>query len=247
VQSSPSTNRVDAVRLLKRKLGEVGRGIPSPEVEGPTLDGLCEMLRHDYRTNQRRSLDRIGPGLAHLKEFFGDAWAQDITTDRITAYVLARQAERAAKATINRELAAPSGCFAWPRSRASRAAALYPNAPRGRCTRGVLRGAECAPVLAELPDSLKPLAEVAHVAGWRIGSELLSRRWTHVDFSAEWIRLEPGELKNRENRMFPLRGKPKIGGPSRTRTLDPLIKSSNADQPENIQHDLSLYDTDDHE
>jgi len=52
-----------------------------------------------------------GAGLTHLKEFFGDARAQDITTDRITAYVVTRQAERAANATINRELAALKRMF----------------------------------------------------------------------------------------------------------------------------------------
>jgi hypothetical protein len=63
-QSSHSTNRADAVRLLKRKLGEAGRGrVYSPEVERTTLDDLCQMLCNDYRTNQRRSLERVEAGL----------------------------------------------------------------------------------------------------------------------------------------------------------------------------------------
>jgi len=32
----------------------------------------------------------------------------------------------------------------------------------------------------------------------------LTRQWMHVDFQAGWIRLEPGETKNREGRMFPM-------------------------------------------
>jgi integrase len=58
-------------------------------------------------------------------------------------------------------------------------------------------------VLTKLPDYLRPLAETGYVTGWRTG-ELLSRRWEHVDLDAGWIRLEPGETKNRKGRQFPL-------------------------------------------
>jgi integrase len=59
-------------------------------------------------------------------------------------------------------------------------------------------------VLAELPEAIKPVAEVAYITGRRIRSELLTRQWLHVDFEAGWRRLEPGETKNREGRMVPL-------------------------------------------
>ncbi|PYR15879.1 MAG: hypothetical protein DMF94_30360 [Acidobacteria bacterium] len=59
-------------------------------------------------------------------------------------------------------------------------------------------------VLAELPDSLRPLFETAYETGWRVRSELLNRQWKHVDFDGGWLRLEPGETKNRQGRMFPL-------------------------------------------
>jgi hypothetical protein len=36
-------------------------------------------------------------------------------------------------------------------------------------------------------------------------SAILTRQWHHVvDFQAGWVRLEPGETKNKEGRMFPL-------------------------------------------
>lgn len=59
-------------------------------------------------------------------------------------------------------------------------------------------------VQVKLPEDLKPMAAVAYVTGWRIYSEILTRRWSHVDFNAGWLRLEPGETKNGEGRMFPL-------------------------------------------
>jgi hypothetical protein len=58
--------------------------------------------------------------------------------------------------------------------------------------------------LAELPDDLRPVFEVAYITGWRVRSEILTRTWAHVGFQGGWLRLEPGEAKNREGRMFRL-------------------------------------------
>jgi integrase len=70
--------------------------------------------------------------------------------------------------------------------------------------KGFFEAPEFEAVLAELPGDLKPIAQAAYVTGWRIRSELLNRQWSHVDFQAGWIRLEPGETENREDRMFPM-------------------------------------------
>ena len=51
---------------------------------------------------------------------------------------------------------------------------------------------------------LKAVFEVAYITGWRVKSEILTRRWAHVDFLSGWLRLEPGETKNHEGRQFPL-------------------------------------------
>jgi integrase len=59
-------------------------------------------------------------------------------------------------------------------------------------------------VLRHLPESLRAVFQVAYVTGWRVKSEILTRHWHHVDLKAGWLRLEPGEIKNREGRMFPL-------------------------------------------
>jgi integrase len=59
-------------------------------------------------------------------------------------------------------------------------------------------------VHALLEEDLQPLAVAAYVTGWRVRAELQTRTWNHVDLDAGWIRLEPGETKNGEGRMFPL-------------------------------------------
>jgi len=205
-QSSGSANRADAVKLLKRKLGEIGRGrVFTPDVERTSLEDLCGMLVNDYRANQRRSLERVGGSLAHLKQHLGGMRACDLTTDRVTAYVAARQAAKAANATINRELAALKRMFRLGEIAGKVAQRPYiPMLQEDNARTGFFEEAEFRDVLGHLPDHLKPVAEVAYVTGWRMRSELLTRQWAHVDFGAGWIRLEPGEAKNREGRMFPL-------------------------------------------
>src|SRR5215469_9516244 len=143
--------------------------------------------------------------IKHLRKFFARALALEITTDRILRYVLNRQEEGAAAATINRELAALRRMFILgERSekvvRRPHIALLKEHNAR----KGFLEPEVFHAVIAALPDDLKPLVEAAYLTGWRLRSELTSREWRHCDFRAGWLRLEPGETKNGEGRQFPL-------------------------------------------
>ena len=59
-------------------------------------------------------------------------------------------------------------------------------------------------VLKHLLDHLKLVFQVAYITGWRVPSKVLTRRWQHVYLEGGWLRLEPGESKNYEGRMFPM-------------------------------------------
>ncbi len=111
-ESSGSTNRADAVRLLKQRIADAQSGRPvGPQAEKTTLAQLAQMLADDYQVNGRRSLKRIKGALKHLLTFFGDELAVNVTTDRVLAYVAHRREEGAAAATTNRELAALKRAF----------------------------------------------------------------------------------------------------------------------------------------
>jgi hypothetical protein len=69
---------------------------------------------------------------------------------------------------------------------------------------GFFERSEFDAVQAHLPDDFRAPFEVAYRTGWRVKSEILTRRWVHVDFRSGWLRLEPGETKNDEGRQFPL-------------------------------------------
>ena len=170
-ESSGSTNKAVAIRLLKRRLGEIGQGRPviGRAVERTTFDDLAEMLLTDYRVNGRRSLERIEAAIEHLRSAFARIRAVDVTTDRITAYVAARQAEKAANATINRELAALKRMFRLGERAGKVAARPYVPMLEERNTRkGFFEADQFRGVLAHLPATLRPVVETAYITGWRV-------------------------------------------------------------------------------
>ncbi len=219
-ESSRSTVRSDAARLLKKRMAEIGHGrLLGPNAERTTFEDLAQMLFEDYRLNGRKSLERVQNAVDHLRDYFGRFHAVDITTDRMTAYAQSRleDPERPAKpATVRNELAALGRMFTL----AARAGKVHfrPHIPSidVRNTRsGFFEEPEFRAVLAELPRYARLLVEFAYLTGWRIG-EVLSLTWRQVDFLAGIVRLEPGTTKNDEGRAFPFEALPALATLLRT-------------------------------
>ncbi len=81
-ESSHSTTRMDAVRLLKRRLGEIGRGqLIGRDAEKVTFEDLAQMLKDDYLINERKSLDRAEDALERLSESFAGMRALDLNPE----------------------------------------------------------------------------------------------------------------------------------------------------------------------
>ena len=105
-ESSASADRREAVRLLRRRLGEVSAGRHAPEADRVSFDDLVLLVEDDYRLNGHRSLDRVQRAFKRLRSHFGYDRAVEITPDRLAAYTRSRIAEGAAPATVKNELAA---------------------------------------------------------------------------------------------------------------------------------------------
>src|SRR5262249_62310700 len=59
-------------------------------------------------------------------------------------------------------------------------------------------------VLKHLPEDMQPPIETAYICGWRIHDEIFTRQKHHADLKGRgWLRLDPGETKNKEGRNFP--------------------------------------------
>jgi integrase len=210
-ESVHSTNRADAVRLLKTRISEVAQGRPTgSQVERTTLADLLGMVEADYVANGRRTSRRVRDSGAHLREFFGDCKANEITSDRITAYVAHRLSEKAAKATCNIEQAILRRGFhlAAKAGKVSSTPAMS-MLHLDNARTGFLEREQLDAIVQYLPNHLKALIRVGYLTGWRKG-ELLSRQWRHIDLKQGWLRLEVGETKNGKGRAFPIHALPEL-------------------------------------
>lgn len=211
-ESSESTNRADATRLLKKRIGEVAQGkAVGNMVERTTLDDLITMIVNDYAANARRSAERIPFAARHLRAYFGsNCRAREITADRITAYVAHRLDEKAARSTVNIEQSVLSRGF-----RLALKAGKVATRPEismlhlDNARAGFFEREQFEAVRRHLPEHLRPLVTAGYLTGWRRG-ELLSRQWRHVDLKEGWLRLEVHESKNGKGRAFPINALPEL-------------------------------------
>jgi integrase len=211
-ESSHSTKEADAKRLLKKRLGEIGRGrLVGPIEERVTFGEMADDLVNDYRTNRKRSIESAELSVRHLRGFFGLDRALDITTDRVRAYIALRQqrdGERkgAANASINRELAALKRMFslaieAEKLSSKPKISLLEENNAR----QGFLDHAGFLALWENLPSYLKDPVTFLYLSGWRI-SEMRALEWRDVDLAGKVVRLRPEISKNKDGRLLPLSG-----------------------------------------
>ncbi len=209
-ESSGSEKDTAAAALLKRRLGEMGRGrFVGPNVERTTFEDLAKMLVDDYKVNERKSLDRAERSTEHLRGTFGSSRAVDITADRVTAYICSRL-ETARPATVRLELAALKRMFTLA-ARAEKVShrPYFPTIEVRNTRSGFFEEADLRAVLSHLPLDLRVLIEFVYLTGWRIG-EAKGLIWRQVDFKGGVVRLEPGSTKNDEGRTFPFEALPPL-------------------------------------
>jgi integrase len=228
-ESSESTKRSDATKLLRKRMAEMGRGkVIGPAEERVMLEELLRGLTTDYAVNRRKSAARLPGALAHLRDFFGPARAVDVTTDRIRLYIQSRQDEGAANATIRQELSHLKRAFNLAVQAGTLASRPYiPTINVSNTREGFFEVAELERVIAELAEPLRPVVRFAALTGWRKG-EVLPLLWSQVDFAAGEVRLWTS--KNDEPRVFPFRDLPPLAGlleeqRETTRTLERETKT----------------------
>jgi len=112
-ESSGSTKRADAERLLRLREGMIARGIfVRPNIERIRFDELVEDLIVDYTvhgystfSDMKRRLD------LHILPRFSGSFAASINRSHIMKFIASRQEEGASAASINRELSVVKRCF----------------------------------------------------------------------------------------------------------------------------------------
>jgi integrase len=205
-KSSGETSRSKAVKALEKLKAEVLAGDYVPDADKTTFEDLATLLTDEYKANRRRSANRMEDAVNHLRAFFTDfVLAPAITTDRVLAYVRHRQDAGAANATINRELAALRRMFRLGlRGKKVGSVPYIDMLQEANARKGFFEPADFEAVLAHLPGHVHAAMQTAYISGWRMTSEILTRQRHHVDLVGGWLRLDPGETKNGQGRMFPL-------------------------------------------
>jgi integrase len=206
-ESSGSDKESDARKLLKKRLGEIGRGrLIGPSEEKVTFEDLEADLIRDYKTNAKKSLRSAKLSARHLSEFFRMSRAIDITTDRVRAYIAQRQAGKASNASINRELAALKRMFSLAVQAGKLSVKPYvPMLEENNARTGFLDHASFVKLWTELPEYLQDPVAFLYFSGWRV-SEMKSLEWRDVDAAGKIIRLRPEVSKNKDGRVLPLQG-----------------------------------------
>jgi hypothetical protein len=105
-ESSGSNKRQEAIRLLKKRLGEIGRGrFIGPDIERTTFEDLAKIITADYAIYSRRFNKRMLTSLNALRGMFKPSLARDITFDRLNTYIAKRLDAGVAPATVRNDLA----------------------------------------------------------------------------------------------------------------------------------------------
>ncbi|HEX5474971.1 MAG TPA: tyrosine-type recombinase/integrase [Vicinamibacterales bacterium] len=216
-ESSGSTVKEDAVRLLRRRTGAREHGLPViANAEKLTFEQAAQAMFDDFKTRGRRSLDEAERRVRlHLLPFFGGRRIASIAEADVQAFVahrreqgIVRKGERArdvSNGEINRELQHLKRILniAVRRGQLGRRPEIAMLDERASVRTGFFEPVMLSSVLAHLPEELRPPIRMGSITGWRINSEVLPLEWRQVDMEAGEVRLDPGSTKNGEGRVFP--------------------------------------------
>jgi integrase len=204
-ESAKTKDKAEARRILQARLGQLAEGrYVGPAAERVTFEQLAEMILEDYRINGRKSRGDVEWRIrCHLRPFFDQKRAHEITTADVKAYIAHRQEEGARNGSINRELAALKRMYNLGLQAERIIKKPYiPSLEENNARKGFFEQAEYEVVLAKLPEHLRSVVTFAYATGWRIRSEILPLTWSQVDMETGTVRLEVGETKNKDGRLI---------------------------------------------
>ena len=197
-ESTPFTKKKEAIEFLKQRLTDLHAGRVSIRAD-LTFEDLSKLIVTDYKNNGRKNLYNLEKSIIpKLTSGFGGLKVTDIRTAQVEEYKSGRLLTGAAPATINRELAALKRMFRLGIRQEQITVMPYIGLlAEHNVRKGFLERDQFTTILAHVPEECRTLFEVAYITGWRVGSELLTRQWSNVQFGGTGcLRIEPGEAKD---------------------------------------------------
>ena len=185
----------------------------TPRMQRTKFEELVEDLKQDYTLRGLRTWDRRENCLAHLKPVFGGMLAKGITSERLKGYIEKRLGEKAAPATINRELDCLKRMLVLGSRCSPPKVATVPHFPRlaeNNVREGFLEHDEFLSVRGAASDYLKVPISIAYYTGMRMREIISTKglRWDQVTFTEEsgCIRLASAQTKTKQARVIYLTG-----------------------------------------
>jgi integrase len=216
VRESAGSTELDAKRLLKRRQDELAahrlgvRAFRGPLQERVTVLQLLTELERHYELRDLASLRRLRSHLKHIKAFFGNDRALEVTANRISVYMEKRQQAGAANATINRETEGLQRAFTLARQQDLLTyAPHFQSLPEHNARQGFFERADFEAILpllkmrGKLDTDLQDYLSWCFFTGMRTG-ETKALTWADLDRESRTIRLHARDSKNRKGRAIPL-------------------------------------------
>ena len=211
-ESSKSPRRQEAVRMLRRRVGEVAAGAPRylpvstrRGIRTLTMLDLFDLVESNYKLNRRTS-PANGAFLRRLRGRFAGYTTKACTSLAITHYMADMQRQRRKPETINREIAVLR--FAFRLGRRHELLERVPSIkllPQLAVRNEFFTRPEIDALLPWLPEYLRDAVLFGFLTGWRKG-EISGLQWANVNRSAAFIRLNPDQNKARTVRVLTLEG-----------------------------------------
>ena len=211
-ETSGSRQRKVAVKLLRRRVGEIAAGtfhrFPASAGTGTktlTVGDLLDLLENDFRLNSRKSKSNAWC-LKRLRCRFARNTVGSCTALAISHYMTDMQREGRKPETINREIAVLRSAFrlAYRHELVERVPSIK-LLPQLAVRNEFFTPEEIQALLPCLPEHLQDVVLFGFLGGWRRG-EITGLLWTNVNRSAGVIRLDPEQDKARAVRVLALEG-----------------------------------------
>jgi hypothetical protein len=166
-ESSQSENRADAVRLLKDRLGRIGRHEPTgAAINRTTLSDLKEIILTNYAANGSKSARYAQGAFRRLERYFKPHQkAASVTSDVLMGYAAFAKERGQAPATVQFDLAILRHSYRLGHD-AGKVGVVpkFPALKFDNARRGFFTHADYHALRDQLPEHLRPVLTVAYRA-----------------------------------------------------------------------------------
>lgn len=191
-EPAKTENRKEAERFLAERIASAKP--PDKRSVGQLLDQLVKYFEINEKSSWGPLVVRV-----HLKPYFGQIKADQITKQNILEYIQKRKADKKKNGTINRELTLLRRAFKL----AEMAHPKIPKLEENNVRTGFLSPEQFERLITELPEHVRPIALFGYLTGCRKG-EILNLKWSQVDIERRIVKLAATDTKSGLPRTIPL-------------------------------------------